>query len=164
VENLSDLFRASLRDATQHFTLSEELELCERYIQIERLRIGEDRLRVLWKTDELPRDALIPPLTLQPLLENAIYHGIGSLPDGGTIAIEGTCARKQIELKLTNPISTAGLPKYRSGNQLAQGNIRERLQAFYQRETDIQFNESLEEYEVILKFPYISESDEDTDR
>jgi len=164
VENLSDLFRASLRDAAHHFTLAEELELCQRYVQIEQLRIGEGRLRVDWETASLPADALIPPLTLQPLLENAIYHGIGSLPDGGTVTIEGALNRKQIELKLTNPISRAGLQKLSSGNQVAQENIRERLQAFYQRGADIWFNESMSHYEAVLRFPYMKQADENSDR
>ena len=121
-------------------------------------------MRVDWETASLPADALIPPLTLQPLLENAIYHGIGSLPDGGTVTIEGALNRKQIELKLTNPISRAGLQKLSSGNQVAQENIRERLQAFYQRGADIWFNESMSHYEAVLRFPYMKQADEDSDR
>ena len=164
VENLSDLFRASLSDATQRFTLDEELDLCRRYVQIESLRIGEDRLKVNWQTNNLPGDALIPPLTLQPLLENAIYHGIESLTEGGTIDVTGTINKKHIELRLKNPIPASGMPKPNHGNQLAQENITERLQAFYQRKADIHFDEQTDYYEVVLNFPYITQSDEDTDR
>lgn len=164
VENLSDLFRASLSDATQRFTLKEELDLCRRYVQIECLRIGEERLKVNWQTDALPSDALIPPLTLQPLLENAIYHGIESLTEGGTIDINGSINKKHIEIRLKNPLPAAGMPKHNHGNQLAQENIRERLQAFYQRKADIHINEEQDYYEVVLNFPYETQSDEDTDR
>jgi two-component system sensor histidine kinase AlgZ len=164
VENLSDLFRASLSDATQRFTLKEELELCRRYIQIECLRIGEERLKVNWQTDTLPTDALIPPLTLQPLLENAIYHGIESLTEGGVIDVIGSIDKKHIEIRLINPLPVTGTSSPNHGNQLAQENIRERLQAFYQRKADIQLNEADHSYEVVLNFPYVTQSDEDTDR
>jgi two-component system sensor histidine kinase AlgZ len=163
VENLSDLFRASLSDARQRFTLKEELELCRRYIQIECLRIGKERLQVNWQTDSLPDDALIPPLTLQPLLENAIYHGIEALTEGGIIDVIGTIDKKQIQIRLKNPLPASGMPEQNHGNKLAQDNIRERLQAFYQRKADIQINEEQDCYEVVLNFPYEIQHDEDTD-
>ena len=164
VENLSDLFRASLSDATQRFTLEEELELCRRYIQIECLRIGEERLKVNWQTEALPGNALIPPLTLQPLLENAIYHGIESLTEGGVIDVVGSIDKKHIQISLKNPLPDPGMASSNHGNQLAQDNIRERLQAFYPRKADIHIVEENNSYEVILNFPYITQSDEDTDR
>jgi two-component system sensor histidine kinase AlgZ len=164
VENLSDLFRASLTDASQRFTLKEELDLCRRYIEIECLRIGEDRLKVNWQTNSLPDDALIPPLTLQPLLENAIYHGIESLTEGGVIDVIGSIKKKRIEIRLKNPLPASGMPARNNGNQLAQENIRERLQAFYHRKADIQLNEQDHYYEVILNFPYETQNDEDSDR
>ncbi|MGH8630521.1 MAG: sensor histidine kinase, partial [Burkholderiales bacterium] len=74
IEDLADLFRASLRDVQRPDTLREELELCERYLRIEGHRLGE-RLRVDWRMDGVDRDISLPALILQPLLENAIYHG-----------------------------------------------------------------------------------------
>ena len=74
VEDLADLFRASLGDAHTPATLARELELCREYLRIEAQRLGE-RLRTDWQVDGLPDDALLPPLTLQPLVENAVYHG-----------------------------------------------------------------------------------------
>ena len=88
VENLADLFRISLSDARDLIPLSEELDLCHRYLDIEALRLGE-RLKQAWHIEALPKDALVPPLLIQPLLENAIYHGIEPLTDGGTIEING---------------------------------------------------------------------------
>ena len=74
VEDLADLFRVTLRDARELHTLAEELTLCRRYLEIEGLRLG-DRLKLEWAIEDLPSDALLPPLLIQPLLENAIYHG-----------------------------------------------------------------------------------------
>lgn len=164
VENLADLFRASLSDARQRFTLKEELQLCQRYLQIELLRLGEERLKVVWHTDALPDDALIPPLTLQPLLENAIYHGIELLTEGGVIEIDGQLNNKQIEISLKNPLSTSDSSTHHKGNQLAQDNIRERLQAFFTHKTNLIVSEENSHYTVTLTFPYETQRHEDTDR
>jgi two-component system sensor histidine kinase AlgZ len=81
VEDLSELFRASLQRAGTFVRISEELDLCQRYLHIESLRLGE-RLRVQWQVETAPAAAEMPLLILQPLLENAIYHGIQPLPEG----------------------------------------------------------------------------------
>jgi two-component system, LytTR family, sensor histidine kinase AlgZ len=88
VEDLADLFRASLSDATSTVTLKEELELSRIYQRIEQHRLG-DRLAVEWRIKALPLRARIPALSVQPLLENAIYHGIEQLAGGGTVVVEG---------------------------------------------------------------------------
>ena len=82
VEDLSELFRASLQEAGSFVSFSEELELCRRYINIETLRLG-DRLKVSWDVETPPRDAEMPLLLIQPLIENAVYHGIQPLSEGG---------------------------------------------------------------------------------
>lgn len=102
IENLADLFRVSLSDARKQVSLEEELELCQRYIEIEQLRLG-DRLIVEWDLD-VPDNAQVPALLLQPLLENAIYHGIESQTEGGSIKIKGSVTNKQIEFTLTNSL------------------------------------------------------------
>ena len=81
MQDLADLFRANLSEKRNTITLEEECEVARIYQRIEQLRLGE-RLRVDWKIDTLPRDALVPGLMLQPLLENAIYHGIEPQPGG----------------------------------------------------------------------------------
>ena len=164
VENLADLFRASLSDARQRFTLKEELELCQRYLQIELLRLGDERLKVVWHTDSLPDDALIPALTLQPLLENAIYHGIELLTEGGVIEISGQLTNKQIEISLKNPLSISDATAHQKGNQIAQDNIRERLQAFFTRNADLSVIDEDSYYIVTLIFPYETQRHENTDR
>ena len=80
-EDLADLFRVSLQEAKRMSTVAEEISLCKRYLRIESHRFG-DRLKTVWETDNLPEHAQLPNLTLQPILENAIYHGIEPLTEG----------------------------------------------------------------------------------
>ena len=151
VENLSDLFRVSLSDARKQVRLEEELELCHRYIEIEQLRLG-DRLKINWDLD-VPNDAQVPALLLQPLLENAIYHGIESQTEGGSIEIKGQLEDKQIKFTLTNLLPSESI-KQKQGNQLAQANIRERLNALYADKGTLEITEDDEHYKVTLQFPY----------
>ena len=152
VENLADLFRVSLSDARKQLSLKEELELCQRYIEIEQLRLGE-RLNIEWDLD-VPDDAQVPALLLQPLLENAIYHGIESQTEGGCIKISGTLTDKQIEFTLTNSLPENNSPHRQPGNQIAQDNVRERLSALYAHRGKLDINETDDTYQVSLQFPY----------
>lgn len=166
VENLADLFRVSLSDARKQVRLEEELELCHRYIEIEQLRLG-DRLEVKWDLD-VPNDAMVPALLLQPLLENAIYHGIESQTKGGCIKIKGKLIRKQIEFTLTNSLPDKNSKQRQHGNQLAQENVRERLSALYAHRGQLDISEKDGLYQVSLQFPYElpgqAEKHEDFDR
>lgn len=129
VEDLADLFRASLTDARALSTLEEEVALCRQYLAIEALRLGE-RLRVTWDIDALPGDLALPALTLQPLLENAIYHGVERCPAGGTVSIRGWQEAGQVCLEVRNPVPASAGAAH-AGNRLAQDNVRQRLQAHY---------------------------------
>ena len=152
VENLADLFRVSLSDARKHVRLEEELELCHRYIEIEQLRLG-DRLDVQWDLD-VPDDAMVPALLLQPILENAIYHGIESQTEGGSIKIKGSLKNQQVEFTITNSLPDENSNSRQSGNQLAQENVRERLTALYAQRGKLDINEEEGMYQVTLQFPY----------
>jgi len=160
VEDLADLFRASLRDARQFHTLEEEFTLCRRYLEIEGLRLGE-RLQVEWAVEDLPGDALLPPLLIQPLLENAIYHGIEPRVDGGCIHIVGRRDGKQLQLEISNPL---GAEKNASkGNHIAQENIRDRLATLYGARGDLQVIEDAQTFRVRLAWPYRNKlEDEDS--
>ena len=162
VENLADLFRASLSDARNLIPLSEELDLCQRYLDIEALRLGE-RLQQEWHTETLPGDALVPPLLIQPLLENAIYHGIEPLTEGGTIQITGQVDNKQIAIMIRNPLNHHSSQTSARGNQLAQDNIRERLVGLYGIHGNLQIETDGQYYQVTIRFPYQDEY-EDPDR
>lgn len=133
VEDLSELFRASLNDAGSQVPLSEELTLCERYLRIEGLRLGE-RLTMDWQLEPVPPGVQVPLLTLQPLLENAIYHGIQPLPEGGTVGVRLWVAEDRVNVEIGNPLAPSGGSTGGStgnGNRMALGNIRQRLAALY---------------------------------
>jgi len=147
VEDLCELFRASLRETAEPVALSQELELCRRYLAIEQLRLGE-RLRVNWHIDEAPIEATLPLLTLQPVLENAVYHGIQPLPQGGEIDVHVEVIRNSkvpmLQVKVRNPVvEVTGLSIRKSGHRMALDNIRDRLEALYdgQARLDIEQNE-----------------------
>jgi two-component system sensor histidine kinase AlgZ len=152
VEDLADLFRWSLADAGRMVTLAEELESAERYLHIEALRLG-DRLKIHWDLDDVPKEALLPPLTLQPLLENAIYHGIERIADGGTVIVQGRSQGGVATLILRNPLPPEGSEKSRGGNQIALENIRERLRFAFGRRGQLTLEKHPDTCQVTLSFP-----------
>jgi two-component system sensor histidine kinase AlgZ len=154
VEDLADLFRATLRDSHSPLRLKEELELTRIYQRIEALRLG-DRLAVTWDVGALPMRAFVPGLTVQPLLENAIYHGIEPLEHGGTVTITGRVVGGEVELTVSNPVAqnpAAGEP--RSGNRLALDNIRQRLELAHGGRGSLTVEQQPDRYQVTLRFPY----------
>jgi two-component system sensor histidine kinase AlgZ len=152
VEDLADLFRISLGDASVPVALGRELDLCRQYLRIEQLRLGP-RLRTQWRTDALPNDAQLPALLLQPLLENAVYHGVEPSTAGGLISVEGQRERDRLQVVISNSISRAP-GRHREGNHLAQDNVRERLQAFFGKRADFAVEHSDDTYRVTVAFPY----------
>jgi two-component system sensor histidine kinase AlgZ len=154
VQDLADLFRATLSDKYDTITLAEELEVARTYQRMEQLRLGQ-RLEVLWKTDSLPGGALVPGLMIQPLLENAIYHGIEPRPDGGRVIISGEISSDLITIVVRNPLG--GGPQQRDGNRLALANIRERLALMYGERALMKSGSFDGEYIVTLRFPLIEQ-------
>jgi two-component system, LytTR family, sensor histidine kinase AlgZ len=152
VQDLADLFRANLSEKRDTITLQEECEVARTYQRIEELRLGS-RLRVAWKIDSLPSKALVPGLMLQPLLENAIYHGIEPQPQGGTVTVTGELSGGLITIVVRNPVS--GHENEREGNRLALANIRERLDLLYGERGLVKAGKFDAEYIVTLRFPYI---------
>jgi two-component system sensor histidine kinase AlgZ len=124
VHDLADLFRASLTEARKLVDFEDEVELAQLYLRLETLRL-EDRLQVDWDIDAVPAGLSLPRLTLQPLLENAIYHGIEPSPEGGRISIAATVSDDKVELCIRNPV-VAHAPR-RDGFHIALDNTRERL-------------------------------------
>ena len=150
VEDLADLFRASLAEGKQLVHLREEFEMARIYERIEQLRLG-DRLQVQWDVDDLPQRALIPGLTVQPLLENAIYHGIEPLPGGGTVHIAGSVDGGRIVIEITNPVSPHAPP--RSGNQMALANVRQRLELAFGARGSLEVDAGELQFRVRLHLP-----------
>jgi len=130
VEDLSLLFRASLEKASDEpVSLEEELDLCRKYLNIEGLRL-DDRLDVEFQLEANVSVLKIPLLTIQPLLENSIYHGIQPLPEGGKVSLNIKTVNEQIIITITNPLS-ADRTNQKVGNKLALVNIRNRMTAIF---------------------------------
>ena len=116
----------------------------------------------------VPDDAQVPALLLQPLLENAIYHGIESQTGGGSIKISGMLEGKQIVFTLSNSLPQNQSQQRHQGNKIAQDNVRERLNALYAHRGKLEISETDDTYQVSLQFPYERpgqvENHEDFDR
>ncbi|HEV2333620.1 MAG TPA: histidine kinase [Gammaproteobacteria bacterium] len=152
IEDLSDLFRASLSDAGVSVPLAEEIALAKQYAEIEALRLGE-RLRLEWRLEGVPEDACLPRLVLQPLIENAIYHGIEPRDQGGTVSVRGSLGSGVISIEIRNPLPPEGTPT-RQGHQMALDNVRERLGLTWPGRATLEQERSAEEFCVRLRFPY----------
>ena len=153
LEDLADLFRVLMADNRSLTPVAKEIDIARQYLAIEELRLG-DRLRVSWRVEAMPVDALVPALLLQPLVENAVYHGIEPLAEGGEIAIEVTGTGDEIVIRLTNPFAPAG--DRHAGNRMAIANIRERLQLHFDAEASMDSRATGNTYEVTIRLPYIT--------
>jgi len=151
LEDLADLFRVLMRDNRQLAPLENEVELCRHYLDLEKLRLG-DRLTIDWHVDNMPKDAMVPPLVLQPLLENAVYHGIEPSSAPGVIAINIFLRRGEVHAILRNPYKMNHSNK--EGNKMALANIRERLALHFDAEASLESKTSRDTYEVHIRMPY----------
>jgi two-component system sensor histidine kinase AlgZ len=138
LEDLADLFRVLLREERRAVRMEEEIELCQRYLAIESLRLGE-RLQVQWLVDPDALNTTIPPLILQPLAENAVHHGIEPNHEPGLILIAVARKGRQVEVEIVNPrVEGNTQPAGRPGNQMALDNVRERLALHYDVEARLE--------------------------
>ena len=152
IEDLSDLFRASLSEKTMT-TLADEIKLTKSYLAIESLRLG-DRLQISWEIDEKLLQTEVPSLSIQPLAENAIYHGIEPLEKGGKIHISALQIDNKLKLSICNPLaSEKRLTSFKKGNQMAQDNIRQRLILVYGNAGKFIINDTKDSYTVALLIP-----------
>src|SRR5258706_7558003 len=135
LEDMADLFRLLMADNRTLAPIASEVELAAQYLAIESIRLGE-RLRVSWRTEGMPADALVPPLMLQPLVENAVYHGVEPLPAGGEIAIDIARAGTQIHMTLSKPYPAED--RHAPRNRMAIAHIRERPQLHLDAEASME--------------------------
>jgi two-component system sensor histidine kinase AlgZ len=182
LEDMADLFRMAMTDARDLAPLHREIKLSKQYIALEQMRIGE-RLKVDWQIHDVPENALIPPLLLQPLLENAVYHGIEPLTQGGVIKVVLGHDDDGIRISVENPhvVNSAAtkdrqnesesrkvyepadatpqhiLNKRRPNNKMALLNIRERLDLLFDAEASYQVENGDNYYRVEIILPYIKE-------
>jgi two-component system sensor histidine kinase AlgZ len=155
LHDLADLFRVLLADARKLVPVTAEREISRQYLEVEKIRLG-DRLQVKWNVSNIPRSALMPALTLQPLLENAIYHGIEPRFAGGTIKIEMWAESQTLNIMISNPLPDVQKEKTRSkGNKLAQENIRQRLATQFGGAASMQVIQEGGQYHVKVKMPII---------
>jgi two-component system sensor histidine kinase AlgZ len=151
IEDLAELYRMLMTDTRTLTSLEREIEVTRQYLNLEHLRLGE-RLRVEWDVAGAPGDALVPPLLLQPLVENAVYHGIEPGADAGVIRIAITRDGDRVRVVLTNPYH----PEYqhRQGNRMALANIRERLALHFDAEAKLDAGVNGTNYEIGMIMPY----------
>jgi two-component system sensor histidine kinase AlgZ len=152
LEDLSDLFRALMSDGRSLVRLADEISLIERYAAIEQLRLGE-RLRMSWDMDNAPVDAMLPPLVLQPLVENAIYHGVEPGTGIGDVLVRIERRGDRVLVAIENPWHASGAGG-RPGNHMALDNIRERLMLFFDDEARLESRVEGARYRVEIEIPY----------
>ena len=155
LEDLADLFRTLMSDARSFVRLADEIAMLERYAELEQLRLGE-RLRITWELDAAPSDALLPPLVLQPLLENAVYHGVEPGLASGDVVVHIERRGERVLVRIENPYHEA--EKHRAGSRMALDNIRERLALFFDAEARIVTQSANGRYRVEIEMPYKSDS------
>lgn len=153
VEDLADLFRASLNEASTRVTLEDEIEIARTHERIEQLRLGA-RLEVRWDIDQLLLNARIPSLILQPLLENAVYHGIEMLPQGGCVRIQGRRDGDLVHIEVRNPVPLSSGYAEREGNRMALENISQRLELAWPGRARVETEQNGGEFCARLIFPY----------
>ncbi len=152
LEDMAELFRVLMRDNRGLAPLEDEISLCRQYLALEKVRLG-DRLQIDWQLAGMPSDALVPPLMLQPLLENAIYHGIEPLSAPGVVTIRIFRKDTEVHAILSNPFRPdAGL--HRAGNKMALANLRERLALHFDAEASLQARMTDDVYEARIRIPY----------
>jgi len=155
IVDLSDLFRSSLREQNLN-TLNDELDLTHSYLDIETLRLGE-RLSIDWDIDKSLIETEVPALCLQPLVENAIYHGIEPLADGGIISISAKQTDHILELSISNPVGSGTMSSHES-NHMAQENIRQRLTLLYGDNSSFNIKQDEKTYTIVLGIPLETQS------
>ncbi len=164
LENLANLFRAQLRDGSQSSTLGQEIEWAQEYIAIEQIRMGHMRVQVMWQ-HQAPDDAETPHLLLQPLLENAVFHGVESTHRPGIISVLTKQKKSFIYIRIENPYTPpeAADNKPHKGNSMALRNLKERLKLMYDNDARIQSSQLEDTFRVDIRLPY-RKKNSDVDR
>ncbi len=152
VEDLADLFRASLGNTDEPISFEQELEVAHVYERMEQQRLGS-RLRIDWQLANLPMQTRVPGLTIQPLLENAIYHGIEPLADGGVITVTGEADENMLTISVANPLAPEGHRRRDGGHHIALDNIRQRLELAYGGRARMDVSELADRFQVVIGFP-----------
>ncbi|HEY0665480.1 MAG TPA: histidine kinase [Gallionella sp.] len=175
LENMADMFRMAMSETQDLVPIHREIQLSKQYVALEQMRMGE-RLNVNWQLEDIPDDALIPPLLLQPLLENAMYHGIEPLPEGGSVNVMLRRKGDELHIRVDNPctVQQGGRQdvgdvtgtyaqqkmeqrRLHPGNKMALRNIRERLALLFDAEARYEVETGKDYYRVEIFMPYVTE-------
>jgi len=159
-EDLAELFRGSMRRADTMIRLADELELGRRFLDMEQRRLGE-RLQLEWEVEELPGAAMVLPLILQPLLENAVIHGVQPREEGGLVRVYGRGESENIVITISNPVAAGvdDIHKNESGHGMALNNIRKRLQLAFGDRASLLTNQDKEQFFSVLTMPNDTHAD-----
>lgn len=148
---LADFLRATLRlGSQQSITMEQELSLIHSYLSIEKVRFGQ-RLRLEEEVNPKTREVLVPPLLLQPLIENAIRHGIANLTEGGVIRLSADCEQETVSILIENSFDPESSASLKTG--LGLENIRQRLSTRYGQKANVSVNDHDAKFLVKLQFP-----------
>ena len=151
LENLAELFRNLMADNRALTSLGEEIALTRSYLELEQLRLGE-RLHVDWQVQPSAETAAVPPLMLQPLVENAIYHGVEPGMAAGSISISARAEGEQLHIVITNPFHPEH--QHRQGTRMALANIAERLRLHFDVEAQVQTRIDAGRFEISVSMPF----------
>ncbi|MDN3648388.1 histidine kinase [Reinekea marina] len=154
VLNLSSLFRANLKEVESLCDIQQEIELIEGYLNIEQWRLGE-RLTIQWQRPAELQPWQVPVLSIQPIVENAIMHGIAASESGGTLTIAISQTEKLLTVSVTNTVAKNSV--YQAGQGVALDNIRHRLSVIYGEGSKLTIDASDEQYQVVMVFPALNE-------
>jgi hypothetical protein len=149
--DLADMFRIILTDKRKLVPFSAELEMAFKYMTLEKMRLGE-RLEDDWQINDVDETILLPILTLQPLIENAIYHGIETRLTGGRVSIKARQSDNNLYVTIINPKPEGGIAA-RKGNQIARENLESRFKHLYKGDASISYVEAENFYTVTIKVP-----------
>ncbi|MDQ8000108.1 MAG: histidine kinase [Pseudomonadota bacterium] len=154
LEDLSELFRSALADPDESVTLGDEIALAQRYLAIEQIRFG-GRLRVRWAVDPAANDARLPKLLLQPLVENAVKHGVEPSPQGAKLRIRTERRGSKVVIEVVNslpPLRWADQPLPR-GHGIALANVRDRLRLLHDMQASFRAGVDQDHYRVRIDIP-----------
>ena len=149
LEDLAELFRVALAESAESVSLGEEVDLAQRYLAIEQIRFGS-RLHVTWELDPQAASARVPPLLLQPLVENAVRHGVEPSPEGGVIRVRTKVKLGRAVLSIANSV-----PKEpsRPGHGMALKNVRERLRLMHDVAAQFEMRKDEDVFRVQIVVP-----------
>lgn len=152
IEDMADVVRVMLGDAHSLVPVKNEIEVTKKYLSLEALRLDE-RLRVEWDVGKFPRTAVMPMLSLQPMLENALYYGIEPSPVGGTVKIRMWEEAELVRINISTNLPLSGASRPHKEQDIALENLRQRLDSYYGSDAKLEIIKDNFQYQIDVRFP-----------